>query len=915
MVSKSSEPPSQRHADPSVRDLLAEVLRTRFRALAKAVAKCRVALGVSPRVASDLDQPELTPEHVTSAVHSLRVACRRAGVALDIAKDHLPSNQLAFMRQRVRLLRKGAGALRDCDIQQRLLDQLSHAAPDRVRAVAFAARMLSQDRIIAHRGLADVLLRIAPREIRRAPLVPQHAHPFRSPIELTHAHAGRRAGQALAGSAQMTNSPAAFHDVRLSLKGLRYTLELLLPGVDGPKTKALRDEMLPMLMEAQEHLGAANDISSLVDRLARFTTTLRTTHQSEQLSADARLESDLRDLHDRFALVRDSRLATATAWWRAQGLPKLHAALSAGGITPLIPSPKPNPDPEPRMHTMSPSRNNGHPQGPQMPEPPAPLTPSPRPETARQRDLWLSGRKLAVIDIGSNSIRLLAVELVDAQTWNVLAEERAMTRLAQGMVANHELSAEAMARSVEAIGRFKQQAEKLGVQGVRAFATAAVREAGNKTDFISLVHDRTGLMVELVSARDEGRLTHQSVARVYDLSRGLAGVVDIGGGSLEVVQSRDGIITANTSMPLGAVRLTEAFGGADAASGKNFAKLKSEAQRQIKRHVRKPEHPPATLIGCGGTFTTLLTLAAATRGVLIERNSPALSTLGPVTRDQLKALLKELRSLSLEQRLRVPGLPSDRADIVIAGLIVIERLMKHLGASQLHVHPGGFREGLVLRLIEDEIAQRSPSHAADAMASVRQLAEACHYEKAHSEHVAHLALDLFDQFHAESDLIPALGTDPAERTLLHAAALLHDIGILVAYDQHHKHSFTIIRHASLPGLTPRQIEVVAQIARYHRRRLPSKSHRPFAALSEPDQALVQRLAGLLRVADGLDRAHAQQTQGVHVRFGNGIVHVEPIGDALVPDDLAAANEKADLLREITRSKVDFAPGTPPVASN
>lgn len=920
MVSK----PSQRTTEPrgdrqTGAHALADLLRSRLRALAKAMEKCHAAFDPSPKVGDERGAASFDPEVTGNTVHALRVACRRAGVALSVAGEHVSG--VADLRRDIRTLRKAAGAVRDCDVQQRLLDHLTGGtARERARAAAFAARMLEQDRIVAERGLLDVLARIPPRQVRRATseLSPAESSLSANPGEMALRHAGDFAGKALEASARMARSPEAFHEVRLHLKSLRYTIELLLPVLVENAAAPIRDVVLPMLIDAQEHLGAANDISSLVARLNRYATTLKTTHHTELLSADTRVLSDVSDLHDRFALVRDRRLAKASQWWRSTGLPNLQGALASGGITPVLPAgERARPDSmieatpfsaEPPMPSIVTKRHNGVHAGPDA----APVASSvnAHPEAARQRDLWLSGRKLAVIDIGSNSIRLLAVELVDAQTWTVLAEERAMTRLAQGMAANHELSSEAMARSVEAIGRFKLQAEKLGVQGVRAFATAAVREAGNKRDFISLVHDRTGLMVEVVSARDEGRLTHQSVARVFDLSRGSAGVVDIGGGSLEVVQSRDGIITANTSMPLGAVRLTETFGGAEAASGRNFGRLKREAARQIKRRVRKPEHAPGILVGCGGTFTTLLTLAAATRGVLIERNSPALSTLGPVTRDQLKALLDDLRSLSLEQRLRVPGLPSDRADIVIAGLIVVERLMKRLGATQLHVHPGGFREGLVLRLIEDETASRqaAPATHSDVMGGVRRLAQACHYEKNHSEHVAMLALSLFDQFLAQSDLIPGLGSEANERALLEAAAVLHDIGVMVSYERHHKHSWTIIRHATLPGLSARQIEIVAQIARYHRKAPPDRRHRPFGALSDRDRALVARLAALLRVADGLDRSHAQHTQGVHVRFGNGVVHIEPMGEALSQDDLAAAAAKADLLRDITGSKVDITPG-------
>lgn len=557
----------------------------------------------------------------------------------------------------------------------------------------------------------------------------------------------------------------------------------------------------------------------------------------------------------------------------------------------------------PMTETLAVTHTNGH---------------ATKPQPAAQRDLWMSGKRFAVIDIGSNSIRLLAVELIDAASWRVLAEERAMTRLAQGLARTGEISPEAMARSVEAIGRFKGQADKLGVTRVLAFATAAVREAANRRDFVSLVHDRAGLHLELVSELDEGRLTHRSVARVFDLAQGDAAVADIGGGSLEVVLSQRGIITANTSMPLGAVRVTEAFGGADSCAGVRFKEMRRHAKDLIAQRVTKPEVPPAMLVGCGGTFTTLLTLAAASRGVMIDRNSPALTTLGPVSRAQVIALLKDLRALSLEERLRVPGLPSDRADIVIAGLCVIERLMAHLGLSQVHVHPGGFREGLLLRMIDQAVLEqdRTALDASDAdhMAAVREFATGCRYDRPHSEHVATLALRLFDQFRDESSLIPDLATAQHERLMLEAAAVLHDIGIMVEYDRHHKHSRTIIRHAELRGFTERETEIIAHVARYHRRGLPRERHADFAALPDPDQALVRRLAGLLRVADGLDRAHAQNVRDARVRFGNGKVTIEVTASGDVSVDCEAADKKADLLRDVLGQKVRVVTAEPRTAT-
>jgi exopolyphosphatase/guanosine-5'-triphosphate,3'-diphosphate pyrophosphatase len=531
---------------------------------------------------------------------------------------------------------------------------------------------------------------------------------------------------------------------------------------------------------------------------------------------------------------------------------------------------------------------------------------------AAQPNLWLAGRRLAVIDVGSNSIRLLAVELVDERTWHPIAQERAMTRLAHGLDERGVLLPEAMAQSVEAIGRFREVAERMGAVRTRAFATAAVREAKNRDDFVSLVRERTGVKLEIVSAREEGRLTHRSAARVFDLSRGTAAVVDIGGGSMEVVISRNGVITENSSMPLGAVLLTEHFGGPEAASGPEYKKMRTYVERQIRRRVRELDKPPTIVVGCGGTCTTLLTLAAAARGMMIDRNSPALASLGPVPRAQLRTILDDLRALTLEQRLRVPGLPSDRADIAVAGLTAVERLLTHLGADSIAVHPGGFREGLILSLIDQEIAARkgrkSDTPDGAMVEAARTFAERCGYEHAHCEHVAKLALSLYDQL-LGTPLVPALGTTAHERAILESAALLHDVGTMVEYKRHHKHTQTIVLHADLPGWSPRQVEVLAQVARYHRRAAPKAGHRAFAALTLPEQAVVRRLAGILRVADGLDRSHRQAVRSVNVRPAGESVTLGVDSAEAVPTDIEGTREKSDLLAAVLGRSVQVIPAT------
>ncbi|CAG0982523.1 Exopolyphosphatase 1 [Phycisphaerales bacterium] len=887
-------------AELSAATAAAEVIAKRFRGLAKSLD--RLSAEWKAEIGAD------SSEHV----HELRVATRRAGVALYAFRELIPKRAWREAREAVKSLRQAAGVLRDCDVHADLFAELTVRDRERrLPACEHASDLINRERLVAESHLLEALRKTSGVQIERLSRRLVDSLESRPPDDLTVGKLAHQAMTQLASEAMVAASrdlgvAENLHALRIAMKHLRYSGDLF--------SAAMNDEfvasVLPRVEQAQQMLGDANDLATLVDRLDRCISELETTHRSEVPADPAALVQGLSGLRHRFAAVRDMRLSRAADWWRSSGLEDVLRQLApdwkAQDQNGQAPSEPRGPGPPAMESTRRLMEQIAMPETTSMTEHVNGKAAAPAIED-RQRNLWLSGRRLAVIDIGSNSIRLLAVELIDDRSWKVLAEERAMTRLAQGLARSGEISPEAMARSVEAIGRFKAIADKIGVENVRAFATAAVREAGNRQDFVSLVRDRTGLALEIVSALDEGRLTHRSVARVFDLSQGTAAVADMGGGSLEVVFSQNGVITANTSMPLGAVRVTESLGGADACAGPRFTEMRSYAKRHIRRRVREPEVPPTILVGCGGTFTTLLTLAAAARGVLIERSSPALASLGPVSRAQIKALLKDLRKLTLEERLRVPGLPSDRADIVIAGFAVTERLMAHLGVSQLSVHPGGFREGLLMRMIDDQIADqdRSALDAPDAehMSVIREFAGRCRYERAHSEHVAKLALHLFDQFRAESDLVQDLGSDRHERLLLEAAAVLHDVGIMVEYRRHHKHSETIVRHAELRGLTERESGLIAQVCRYHRKAEPRDTHSSFAALPEADRALVRRLAGLLRVADGLDRDHAQNVRDVHVRFGSAGVRLEvdAVGDPSV--DLKAADDKAGLLRDVLGVRV------------
>jgi len=502
-------------------------------------------------------------------------------------------------------------------------------------------------------------------------------------------------------------------------------------------------------------------------------------------------------------------------------------------------------------------------------------------------------RRLAALDVGTNSIRLIVAEARPDGSYRLLDDEKEVTRLGEGFASTGELSLKAMQSSAMSIARMKAIAHGYGVDAMRVVGTCAVREATNQKAFLKLVKQHAGIDLEVISAEEEGRLAHVSVNQAFDIRHIKAGVVDIGGGSTEVVLSSGGVIEQIGTLPLGAVRLTEMFEKAKGDDERRFKLMREHIRKTIKAHLPKPAFVPQTLIGTGGTFTTLAAIAML-RGQS-STNEEASSVRGyELQRSTLKHLLNQLRSLSPRERRAVPGLSLERAEIIVAGMAIVDGVMRRLKANTIRVHDRGIRDGLILGMIRQffphtgKVAAQPPNR----LRTARQFAESCHYEKAHSEHVAALAVSVFDQLARRS--AGASWSKPVNRELLEAAGVLHDIGYYINYAKHHKHSYHLIVHGELPGFTHREVEIIANIARYHRRSIPKASHSNFATLGSDDQQLVRRLSAILRIVDGLDRAHAQQVKSVTLRIRDGaaVFRVDAVREPAV--DLWGAERKAEL---------------------
>src|SRR6266404_3447580 len=420
--------------------------------------------------------------------------------------------------------------------------------------------------------------------------------------------------------------------------------------------------------------------------------------------------------------------------------------------------------------------------------------------------------RLGAIDIGTNSIRLAVAEVEPDGRYRVLDEEREMTRLGHGLFARGRLLNEPMERSLAALAKMHTIAKGFEVAELRVVATSAVREAANGRAFCQEVRRRCGLRVDVISAEEEAQLALRSALRHFDLAGRSVAVVDIGGGSVEVTLTAGSVVDEVLTLPLGAVRLTERYGTDGTLSPKRWRKLRRAIDRALDEKLRKPPFHPEIMIGSGGTFTNLAAMAQ------FDREGSARS---------------------------VQGYPISRAEVV------------HL----LH------------RLRATPLAERFPSEARKSagpisrLDSARAFARQCRSSERHCEHVAQLATQLFD------GLAERFGVPADARELLEAAALLHDIGYVINHAKHHKHAYHLILNGDLQGFTQRELEIVACVARYHRKAFPKKRHTAFARLERADRRLVRALAGMLRVADGLDRTHTQRVTAVTCGTHRGFVEL------------------------------------------
>lgn len=518
------------------------------------------------------------------------------------------------------------------------------------------------------------------------------------------------------------------------------------------------------------------------------------------------------------------------------------------------------------------------------------------PSVDQRRDGQARGTKrIAAIDIGSNSVRQLIADVSADGSIAVVDELKAAPRLGAGLAASGMLSDEAISRAVEVLGRMALLARQRRCDRVEVVATSAVRDASNRETFIERVRKMTGLQIRVLAGEDEARLSFRSALAHFDLAAARSVVLDIGGGSLELAFSAGGVLERLVSLPLGAVRMTERYPRVDVGRD-GLSRLRRHARRELRKSAPAREWRKAQIIGSGGTLTNLAGMYLSRRGVQTARGVHGTH----VPRAEVEHILDSLAQMSPSERLRVPGLNGERADIIVAGIGVVAEVLAWLETGELVVSRYGIREGIVLEAAR--VAPRAAVAGDARTRSVVELAERCGYDPRHANHVRDLALLLFDA------LRERLGLADDDRPLLADAAFLHDIGYHIGYDTHHKHSYHIIQHADLLGTAPLDQVIIANIARYHRGALPKRRHRQFGALDRKTRRRIKRLAALLRIADGFDRGHVGAVDHLDVRFEHTGIVITPVAAESATSlrlELWGASRKVRLLERVSGGSVEL----------
>jgi exopolyphosphatase/guanosine-5'-triphosphate,3'-diphosphate pyrophosphatase len=496
--------------------------------------------------------------------------------------------------------------------------------------------------------------------------------------------------------------------------------------------------------------------------------------------------------------------------------------------------------------------------------------------------------RYAAIDIGSNSVRMLAADVLANGRTETLASDREVTRLGESVFRGGMISREAMEFVAGVLARMAQAYKKLDVAAVRAVATAAVRDASNQSEFLERASAAIGAPVEIVSGQEEARLIHLGVQSRWPHPDKRVLIVDVGGGSAEIILAEAGRLREAFSKPLGAVRLTEAFLKNDPPTQLQHLQMREFIEERLNPVVRRLGTKP-----CDRAIATSATAAAMVCAVnRIPRARREEADRRRATLPQVRRLFKDLSPKTAAARAKVTGIGPRRAQIIVPGVAVILEVLQRFQLPSLYYSTAGVRDGI----IADLAARRVGAEEAVLNREQRRVAERMALKFAvplkHARQVAGFCEVLFDSLKPLHKLAPGWGR------LLQAAAILYDTGHYVSDTGHHKHAQYLVENSDLPGFTDREKLLTAMLCRFHRKSMPTARHTQFQALSPEDRRILLLLIVLLRLGDALDQSKEQRVESIACELKNGAVVVTVNGTEQIDLEIWASERVGEAFQQV-----------------
>lgn len=468
-------------------------------------------------------------------------------------------------------------------------------------------------------------------------------------------------------------------------------------------------------------------------------------------------------------------------------------------------------------------------------------------------------KRIAVIDIGSNSTRLLISEIIKGENYKTLLEEKDTIRLGREVFEKGFFGHQSISKALRTLKNYRKIIKSYNVEHFRAVATAAFREASNREETVNFLSKETGINIEVISGKEEGELIFLGVAANHDLQDRKTMVIDIGGGSCEIARGTYKGIDNVITLGLGCTKLTRFFLKSNPVKSFEVELLKQHIDSLLKRFKLSEKKKKSDLvIGTGGSLNNL------TEIIYKMLDKPDSDLTRTVKLSQVKELNEELIKRDYRKRLKLPGLEKKRVDIILAAGIVIEKLLKFYNKKSFTSHSKGLRDGLTIDTI-NRLGIIFPYQTDNEYIVERKIWEIGHrylFEEKHAENVTELAMRLYDELKEKFDF------KEKWKSYLRAAAMLHDIGYYISFSGHHKHSQYLIENSELIGFDDREVNIIANIARYHRKTFPKKSHLKYQKLDSDDKEIVKKMSAVLRVADALDRSHRETIHDFKIKFNS-----------------------------------------------